>query len=331
MKILVANAKGHIRDTFFPPDIATKLEQIGEVVWNEMERNFTPEELRERLEGIDVCITGWGNAKLDEYVLEKAQSLKLVAHTGGTVAPLVSEALYDKGVRVISGNEIYARSVAEGVIAYMLVALRDIPKYSEMLRSKGWHDGSWWNEGLLDQTVGLVGFGAIAQYLVPMLKAFDVKIKVYSSHLSEQDALRWGVERATLDEIFSECKIISIHSAATPKTYHMIDRRLLQMIPEGSLFVNTARGSVVDEEALAQELHTGRFKAVLDVYEEEPLPMGSKLRSAPNTLLMPHMAGPTIDRRKFVTEGLLKDIENFYSGNPLKLEITRNQAAHMTK
>ena len=257
MRILVANARGVVHETFFPKDTVAKLERMGEVIWNDMDRNFTKDELREKLKGIDVCITGWGTPTLDQYVIEEADDLKLVAHTGGTVASLVSDALYDKGVRVISGNDIYARSVAEGVIAYILASLRDIPRYTDMLRKEGWHNGSWWNEGLLNQTVGLVGFGAIAKYLVPMLHAFDTKIKVYSSYLTKEEAEKWGVEVASLEEIFTTCKIISIHSAATPKTYHMINRQLLKMIPQGSLLVNTARGSVIDEEALAQELETG--------------------------------------------------------------------------
>ena len=78
-------------------------------------------------------------------------------------------------------------------------------------------------------------------------------------------------------------------------------------------------------------LRNWRQEAVLDVYEEEPLPMSSKLRSVPNTILMPHMAGPTIDRRKFVTEALIEDIKNYFSGKSLKLEISREYAKRMTR
>jgi phosphoglycerate dehydrogenase-like enzyme len=102
------------------------------------------------------------------------------------------------------------------------------------------------------------------------------------------------------------------------------------MIPDGALLVNTARGSIIDEDALAEELATGRFKAILDVYEVEPLPEHSKLRGLKNAILIPHMGGPTIDRRRYVTLELIEDIKGFLQNRTLKYEIRKSYAFHMS-
>ena len=332
MDILVAMAANKVRSTFIPPEAAEKIELLGNVSWNRSEIEFSVQELREKIKAADVCITGWGCKCLDRSVLEGNDRLRLIAHTGGSVAGLASDYLYEKGIRVISGNKLYAESVAEGVIAYILASLRDIPLYSNEMHSGDWQKNTGYNEGLLDQNIGLVGFGAVARFLVKMLEVFRVKIKAYDPFVPEQIFTQYGVIRAeSLEEVFAASKIISIHAPKVPQTYHMIGKELLAKIPDGALFINTARGSIVDENVLGEELQKGRFKAVLDVYEIEPLPAGSKLRGLRNVILMPHMAGPTVDRRKNVTLELLEDIKRFYNGQQLQHEIKQDYAMTMTR
>lgn len=312
MDILVTIPISNSEDnSFITPEIEQTLESMGKVIWNTFTRQFSSEELKEKLKDIDVCITGWSCPHLDHDVLENAEKLRLVAHTGGTVAPIVSDYLYDRGIKVISGNKLYAESVAEGVVAYILSSLRDIPYYAHFMKSGGWKGDNYYIEGLLDQSIGLVGFGMVAKYLVKMVAPFRSKVKVYDPYAKEDVLREHGVEKASLEDIFSNCKIISIHAPKIPDTYHMIDKRLIEMIPEDSILINTARGSIIDEEALTEELQKNRFKAVLDVYEVEPLPDESILRKLSNVILIPHMAGPTIDRRKYVTMAIIDDINNF--------------------
>lgn len=331
MKLLVTIPNGDIKDTFIPREVADKLESMGTVIWNDSDSNWSGDELGDRLGGVDVCITGWSSPSFDEAVLRKADRLKLVAHTGGAVTSYVSEAFFDSGLRIVSGNRLYAESVAEGVIAYILCSLRDIPFYSGEVQAGRWRTERSPNEGLLDRSIGLVGFGMVARRLVDMLKPFRAKISVYDPYVSDAALAACAVERATLQEVVSRPQIVSLHAARTPDTYHMITRELLHTVRDGALFVNTARGNIVDEEALADELSLGRFKAVLDVYDDEPLPESSRLRGLKNTILMPHMAGPTVDRRRAVTLALIEDIENYFEGRPLAHEIAREYAMAMTR
>lgn len=331
MNILVAIPKGSIRNSFIPAHVAARLESLGDVSWNNTEEDYSAQELRDRLTGMDVCVTGWGNACFDGAVLQCADRLNLVAHTGGSVAPYVSSTFFDRGLKIISGNRLYAESVAEGVIAYMLCSLRSLPHYNNEVQQGRWRSEYAPNEGLLDKTVGLVGFGMVARNLVRMLKPFRVGITVYDPYVSDEELSACGVRRASLEEVMSGSQIISLHAPRTPGTHHMIHAQLLRTVQDGALFVNTARGSLVDEEALADELETGRFKAILDVYETEPLQAGSRLRGLGNVILIPHMAGPTLDRRGFVTLALIDDIQNFSLGKPLKHEIDREYALSMTR
>ena len=330
MNIYVATPKGKERDSFLPKENIDFLESLGSVAWNESAEHLTPEQLRDALPDVDVVVCGWGCPRFSAEVLEKANRLKLVAYTCGSVSNLVSDELYRRGIRVVCGNEAFARSVAEGTLAYMLTALRNIPYISRHTQEKGWAPKAQLGETLLDQTVGIVGFGAISRYLLDMLRPFNVKIKVYSGHMTEEQALALGVEKTSLEEIFSTCKVVSLHCARSPKNYHLIDANLLSMLQNGAVLVNTARGDVIDEHALIREAQTGRFRAILDVYEQEPLPMESGLRGLDNVILMPHQGGPTVDRRPEAARLVLDDILRFQSGAPLENEISPSRAAMMT-
>jgi phosphoglycerate dehydrogenase-like enzyme len=330
-RILVTMPAGRNRDTFFAPEVRARLAALGEVTWNETGRDYAPEELAERLSGAEICFTGWGTPRFDAGVLRGADRLRLLAHTAGSVAGLVSPELYDQGVQVVSGNDVFAESVAESVVAYSLMALRRLPYWAGEMQGGRWKTVEYWNEGLLDQTVGLVGFGAVARFLAPLLTAFRARMRAYDPFVPAAAMRGCGVEPAPLRELIAGSKIISLHAPKTPETHHLIDAELLKLVPDGALFVNTARGSLVDEEALAAQLRTGRFLAVLDVFDVEPLPPDSPLRGLPNVILMPHIAGPTVDRRRLAALTVVEEAERLLAGKPLARPIDRAYAMAMTQ
>ena len=331
MKIYVAMPSGGMRDSFIPSSVRERLEAMGDVRWNALERNLTEDELADSLRDAQVCVTGWGSAPFTERVLEAAPELRVIAHTGGTVAFLTGDAVYDKGIRVMSGNQLYAQSVAEGTIGYILASLRRIPQFAGQVQKDGWALPGWTNEGLIGQRVGLVGFGAVARYTAKLLRAFDADIAIWADHVTPEEAASYGAHKASLEEIFSTCKVVSLHLARTPETFHIIDERLLGLLKPDSLLVNTARGAIVDEAAMARLLREGRFRAVLDVYEQEPLPIDSPLRGLDNAMLIPHMAGPTMDRRPFVTEALIDALPAALRGEATWLDISREAMHRMTR
>lgn len=330
MKILVEMPVGWITDSFLSPDNVRFLESLGDVTWNRSENHLTPEQFRDALADVDVCVCGWGVPRFDAYVLEKANRLKLIAYTAGSVARVVTDEMYDRGIRIVCGNEAFAQSVAEGTIAYIMASLRRLRQYERHMAEHGWKPADFQTEGLTGRTVGIVGYGAISRYLLELLRPFRVRIKLFSRHMTAEQASELGVEKAELEEIFSACDIISLHCAKNPANYHLIDDRLLGMMKGNALLVNTARGNIIDQEALVKHLATGRIRAALDVFEAEPLPMDSPLRHMDNVLLQPHMGGPTMDRRPAAARLALEDIKRLQDNIPLENEIVRWRSKMMT-
>jgi phosphoglycerate dehydrogenase-like enzyme len=333
MKILVTLPKGYVFDTFFPAEQMERLEKIGEVKWNQTERQYTREELKGLLQETDICITGWGCPKIEGDMVENAKRLKLIAHDAGTVGPYIALEVFDQGIRVCTGNRMFAESVAESVIAYSLASLRKIPQYDSALHGDLlWKETNFHNSGLLEKTVGIISYGMIAQELIKLLRPFHCKILVDSEFVTQQQLDEYGmdIQKASMEEIFRICDVVSIHSTLIPENYHSIDKALLSTMKAGALLVNTSRGAILDEAALAEVLAEGKIKAALDVFETEPLPLDSPLRKLSNVLLIPHMGGPTIDRRMAVTRYVIDDIEHFLKGEPLLGEVDREYASHMT-
>lgn len=330
MNIFVETPIGYIRDTFLTPENIQLLETLGPVRWNESTEHLTSQSLRDALEDVDVIVCSWGVPKFDHYVLEKAKNLKMIAYVCGSVNNIVTDEVFNRGIHILSGNDEFARSVAEGIVCYVLAALRRIPQTVQSFAERGWPTEDTLTESLLEQNVGIVGLGAISRYLIPLLKPFDVRIKLFSNHTSTEEAAALGAEKASLEEIFSSCKIISINSARSPKNYHMINDKLMCLLSPNSLLVNTSRGDLIDEAAMAEHLKLNHFRAILDVYEEEPLSMSSPLRGLENAILIPHKGGPTIDRRAAAARIVIEDIQNMMEGKPLKNEISRSRAAMMT-
>jgi len=332
MKILITKPKGNdVFETFFTDKAIKEIEKLGEVKYNPHGREYTREELKAELKDIDVVFTGWGATCYDEELLENADKLKVIAHTGGSAAALISDELKKRNIILLSGNRLYAESVAEGALTYILMAQRKMLENISDMETLGWPSEYHFTKGLKKKTVGIVGFGMIAKNLARILSVFDVKIKIYSSYLSKEEAAEYNAEVCTLDEIFETCDIISVHSGLNAKNLHLIDKKLFSKMKDDALIVNTARGAVLNEDDLISELKTGRIRAVLDVYEIEPLPEDSGLRGLPNVILVPHKGGPTTDVREVVTIELCKDIEKYFSGNrELAHEISFEYASRMT-
>lgn len=330
MNIFVSIPIGENRDTFLTEENVAFLETLGTLTWNDTENYLNADQMRDALENIDVLVCGWGTPKLTEEVLSKANKLKLVAYVAGSVANVASPAMYDRGIRIVCGNEAFARSVAEATLAYMLCALRYIPYYNNRMQNGLWKAETSYGCALNDQTVGIIGYGAISKYLLDLLRPFNVKILLYSGHMTEEQAQNLGVQKASLEEIFSTCKVVSVHTARSAKNYHMIDERLLRMMQDDAVLVNTARGDIIDEEALIRVAREGKIRVMLDVFEEEPLPASSGLRGMENVILMPHCGGPTTDKRCDAAKLVLDDILRLQQGAALQNEVGAARAATMS-
>lgn len=331
MNTFIAIAKGKTRDTFLTQENLDLLKSFGEI--READGVLTEESIAASIGDSEVYMTCWGSPLLSKKILDAAPNLRLLAHLGGTVAPFISSEMWQRGIKVISGNEMLAESTAEGALSYILAAQRDIPGFSTNLKEKRqWKKSDAQNFSLIGKTVGIVSYGSVAKNLVRMLQPFRVRILVYDIvTLPEEEKQKFGMEQVSLETLFSDSDIISLHTPLTPSTYHLIGKDLFEKIKPGALFINTSRGEVIDQTALERVLADGKIRAMLDVYEKEPLPPDSRLYSLPNLMLMPHMAGPTIDFRAHIAAVLIHEGHGYIDlGMPLTHEIREEKARNMS-
>lgn len=331
MNIFISMVDDETTATFITPYALSVLEKVGTVSRNTTGRKLTVDDLVVLAQDADVIFCGWGTEKFTKELVSRLPNLKIIAYVAGSMARVVEREALQNGVVALTGNYIFAQSVAEGCLAYTLYALREIGKNVNMVRSGGWRNEVFYNQGLIGKKVGIIGFGEIAKNFVKLLKPFDVEILVNSGHMSESEATLHGVRKASREEIFLTCDVVSLHLALTEKTIGSIDRSLLELLKPNAVLVNTARGAIVDEEAMIELLQEKRFYAALDVFAEEPLPLDSVLRKPmDNVLVMPHMGGPTIDMREYIVLSFAEDLEAYKRGELMKNLFSPEDLSHMT-
>lgn len=332
MKTFIAIENDETRATFLTQENMALLKSFGEV--REISGELSPENAAAQIGDSEVYMTCWDSPRLSKVVLDSAPDLKLLVHLGGTVAPFVSEEMYQRGIRVISGNAYFARSTAEGALAYILAAQRNIPFYSTELKEKRhWKCENAPNMSLIGKTVGLVSFGAVAKNLAEMLQPFGVNLLVYDIvPIPDELKKRYSITQVSLEELFSAAEIISVHTPLNSATHRLIGAELFDRIKPNALFVNTSRGGVIDQNALIKALESGHFRAVTDVYEQEPPAPDCGLYSAPNLIMMPHMGGPTLDLRSRIAEMLIREAHGFIDcSEKLRNEIKQNTVFSMSE
>jgi phosphoglycerate dehydrogenase-like enzyme len=236
--------------------------------------------------------------------LDDCNRLKLIQRFGVGYDTVDLDAAAARGIPVANVAGVTSVSVAEYTIGVILSLLRRIPPYDRHVRNGKWAGGltNDRNYELCGRTVGIVGFGAIGRALARRLVGFGVKT-LYSDVTScpcELEA-ELHAERVSLDELLTQSDIVTLHVPFTDSTKNLIGKKQLAGMKPTAYLIDAARGGVVDEEALADALNEGSIAgAALDVFAHEPLPAGHPLTTAPNTLLTPHIAGPTYEMQRRV-------------------------------
>jgi len=255
--------------------------------------------MADSIAGAEACITCWGTPELDKQILEKASDLRVIAHAAGTPKSIVTDAVWERNIRVFTAAPIIAIDVAETTLGAIIYSLKCMYQHDNFVRKGVWIDDPSQIDSQRESmyrlnyrlTIGIVSASHVGKNLAGMLKPFGVRIKLFDPYITEFAAKELGTEKVTLKELMSTSDVVTLHSPNIPETFHLIDKEKLALMKNGALFVNTSRGQIVDEDALIRELQTGRIKAYLDVYNEEPLPKESALHKLDNVLLTPHISG----------------------------------------
>lgn len=274
----------------------------------------------------EILLTSWGAPRLDAELLDRMPRLRAVVHAAGSVQQLVSDELWERGITVTSAADANAVPVAEYTFATIILAFK---RAFVHMRSPStvveWRDlvGST-RYGSVGRTVGIVGFSRIGRRVVRMLGQLDgIRIIVADPFVSAQAVADAGAELLPLDDMLGQVDVLSLHAPALPETRHMIGAAELAALHEGATVINTARGWILDHDALLAECESGRLDAVLDVTEPDPLPTDSPLRTLPNVALTPHIAGSMGNEARRLADSALDDVEALLHGGVPSQVITR--------
>ncbi|MGH8850117.1 MAG: 2-hydroxyacid dehydrogenase [Casimicrobiaceae bacterium] len=267
--------------------------------------------------------------RLSAPLIAAAGKLRLIHHQGvGYHDTLDIEAVKQRAIPLALTPEGTDISVAEHTVMLMLAACRRLTFADAELRAGRFHINALRpvSRELSGMTIGYVGMGRIGQAAAERLKAFATKGIYFDEFavLGDEAGARLGVRRVpTLDALLGQADIVTLHVPLTEMTRHLVNAKTIAAMKPGAILINTARGPIVDEAALADALQRGHLAAAgLDVFETEPLPATSPLAGLPNVVLTPHISAGTRDALKTKMRAIVANIRRFYAGEPLKNQVT---------
>lgn len=318
------------RAEMFTPAAERALNEIADVIWNDSDENWTSPQLAAVIPEYDGLITGWGSPRITPEVLRAADRLQIIAHSAGTVKFLVDEDVL-RQVRVSSAAIAMSPAVAECALTMVLLGLRHLHEYDYGMRRGGHLWDGQYDYGhpreIAGSTIGVIGAGGIGRIFIGMVTALGAKVNVYDPYLSGEDAAAMQATKMELDDLLAASPIVVDVAPVTLETHHMIGAKELALMPDNGYLVNPGRSWTVDQDAMLTELQSGRIRAALDVYDEEPLPLNHPLRALPNVLLLPHVAGATVEARHRQGDCVVRDLTNMFEGRPLAHEVTLERYA----
>jgi len=317
-----------VREQFLPDlDVAALPKAEYHFVDVPASRPFDFEEVLRKLQPT-VLVLGWRSPTIPaSYALSESLPLRYVCHLSGTVKRFVPRQLIERGVIVSNWGSSISYTIAEHALLLTLASLRKLPMWPAMMKCDREQQKALKISlpiySLRGRRVGLHGFGAIARELVGLLRPFKVKLSSYSHNVPLSLFKQHGVHACqSLEELFSNSEVLIECEALTSASQNSVTEDLLRLLPKEATFINVGRGSIVDEDALVRISQERQLRLGLDVFRKEPLAMDSPLRELPDTVLSPHIGGPTLDARQACGQFALDNVCRFLSGQNVEAQVT---------
>ena len=316
----------------FPPPLVARLRRAAEIDPALVVQDFTDAAATPALADAEILITGWGCPRLDASTLAAVPRLRTVLHAAGSVRSLIGEELWARGVTVSSAAAANAVPVAEYTLAMILLtgkrvletardyrASRTRPDWLSTPRTVGNHR----------RTVGVLSASLIGRRVIELLRPHDVEVLLHDPFVDEAGAAELGVRSVGLAELFRRSDTVSVHTPLLPATRGLVGRELIDTMRPDAVLINTARGAVLDQDALADAALAGRIRAVLDVTDPEVLPPGHPLWQCDNVLLTPHLAGSQGNEWRRLAGLALSEIARWASGEGFLHPVRRERLAFL--
>lgn len=281
---------------------------LAPAAWEAALRRWRPE----------VLVTGWRTPALSAAWLDEAGCpLRYVCHVTGSVRQLVPRRFLERGGLVTNWGGLVSTQVAEHALLLALAALRGLPRWTAFLQSPPSARAVWHlrTRTLVGRRVGIHGFGSITRALLPLLRPFDVRISAYSAGVAPELIADHGVTAAAgLRELFAESDVLFECEALTEASRGAVSAEVLAALPDDAVFVNIARGGLVDEAALVREAAVGRLRLALDVLAQEPITGENPFARLGNVVVSPHIGGPTEDQYAACGAEALRHLATYLAG-----------------
>jgi phosphoglycerate dehydrogenase-like enzyme len=269
------------------------------------------------LEPFDVIVAMRERTPFSAALLRLLPRLRLLVTTGMRNAAIDVAAAAARGVTVC-GTRGSASATPELTWALILSLVRHVPEEDRSIREGGWQRTI--GSGLRGRTLGVVGLGNIGTQVARVGRTFGMDVITWSQNLTASAAAERGAAAVPKDDLFASSDVITVHYKLSPRSAGLVGERELGLMKPTAYLVNTSRGPLVNQDALLAALRSGSIAgAALDVYDEEPLPAGHPLRSAPRTVLTPHVGYVTIDGYKTFYGDAVEDIAAFAAGRPVRV------------
>ena len=295
------------------------LKELGEVTVYERTRR---EEIAGRAADADIVLTN--KVVMDREMMALLPRLKYIGvlATGYNVVDI--EAAREREIIVTNVPAYSTESVAQTVFAHLLTVTNRTEHYAQQNRLGRWaenRDFCYWDTELTElagKTMGIVGLGHIGRRVAEIALAFGMQVKAMTSKKAEE--LPAGIQKAELQSLLASSDVVSLHCPLTEGTKHLIHRETLRLMKPSAILINTGRGPLVDDEALAEALNEGRLRAYCaDVVTEEPPKADHPLLHAPNAFITPHIAWATVEARKRLLQTAIGNVEAFVNGHPVNV------------
>jgi len=276
------------------------------------EPKITKEDLLSRVENYDALVIR-SRTKVDAAVIARGTRLKLIGRSGSGLDNIDLRAANARGVEVVSSPEALVEAVAEHVLGLMLALARGIPSADALMKAGRWEKERFVGVELKGKTLGIAGMGRIGRRVAEMARVFGMSLLGYDVVEVPQETLAsLGSRMVDLDTLFASSDFITLHVPLTSETKRMVDQRRISLMKKGAFIINTSRGEVIDEVALAKALRAEEIGgAALDVFESEP--SVGPIVAAPNLIATPHIGGQTKDAQTMAVSIVGAKINQFFA------------------
>lgn len=281
------------------------------------------EEIPERIKDADVILCN--KSSMSEKNLSGAKNLKYVGLFATGYNNVDLEYTRKKGITVCNAGSYSTEAVAQHVFAFILHYYNTISRYGEFVKNKGWINTNKFSpfmemKELFGKTIGIIGYGSIGQKVAVIANAFGMNVLAYSRSALKENRQSDKVTYATVDEILEKSDIVTIHCPLNNDSEKMCNKEFFTKMKKDSLFINTSRGGVVNQEDLMWALNNNVIQyAALDVIEKEPMPEDCKLIETKNLVITPHAAWAPLETRERLIKIVSKNLQKWVAGTPINV------------